>query len=168
MKLVKGPVNNSLQDTRSMMLYVGGSYDTVNYRLSYRKSESGTLAYQSFEGNGKAIFEPFQSYLSLSASERYNKYDASSSSVGYGENNAQLTVTYIKNIQSNMRLNVQANVLDIRSDLRGSSDSLSLQATYQIELNRVLINLSLQTAWSIIKDARSRDDAAHIDITRYF
>ena len=166
--LISGPVTNSLQDTRSMTLYVSGRYDIFNYRLSYRDVTSGNQAYQSLEGMGRAAWNTSNSSVTLMARDRYNKYDANSSSVGYSENSAELSALYQRNILSYMRLNVQANVIDLRSDLRDTKDTLSLLASYSIQMNKTAIIMSGQTVWSFYNGGTTRDDSFHLDITRYF
>lgn len=166
--VISGPAKNSLRDSRSMMLYVSGRHDIFNYRLSYRDVVSGNQAYQAIEGSGRARWDSYNSSFSLMARDRYYMYDTNSATVGYSENTAELSASYIRNILTNMKLSVQTNVLDIRSELRGAKDSLSLQSTYLIILNKTTITMSGQTAWTLYNGGISRDDSVHIDITRNF
>jgi hypothetical protein len=166
--VISGPAKNSLRDSRSMMLYVSGRHAMFNYRLSYRNVVSGDQSYQAIEGTGRASWDTYNSSFSLVARDRYYLYGANPSTAGYSENSAELSVSYLRNIMTNMKLTVQTNVLDTRSELRGAKDSLSLRAGYIIMLNKTTITMSGQTAWMLYNGGTTRDDSAHVDITRYF
>ena len=165
--LIKGPESNSLEGSRSMTLYVSGSYDIFTGRFNYRNEVSGSLATQTFEGNVAANWQTSKSLISLVANDIYSKYDATATSVAYSENTANATFSYERNVLTG-RLTLQGSVIDTRSELRPTKDSLALTAKYQITLNMVIINLSGQTAWIFNGSGTSRNDSAHIDFTRYF
>jgi hypothetical protein len=166
--VISGPANNSLRGSRSTTLYASGRHDIFNYRLAYRNVETGNQSYQAIEGNGRANWNTYNSTFSLDARNRYYLYDATPVNEGYSENSAEVTAAYVRNILTNMKFTLQANFIDSRSDLRGAKDSLSLQSSYSIMLNKTYITMSGQTAWTFYNGGIWRDDSLHIDLTRYF
>jgi hypothetical protein len=166
--VISGPVVNTLQDSRSLMLYVGGNYDTSSVRFSYRSEVSGNLSSKSYEGNISTHWQTTNGTISLTARDSYNTYDATLTSVAYWDNNADMTISYSRNIMANTMLTLQGNANDSRYELQTTKDSLSLRANCQITLNMVSINLSGQTYWIFDQNGTSRNDSFHIDLTRYF
>ncbi len=166
--LINGPATNSLQSSRSMLLYAGGIYDNYDYRLSYQNAVSGNLSYQTYEVNGSARRETSESLLYLVLRNNFNKYEGTSTSVAYRENTTDLTVSYVRNILTYAKLTLRATANDMRSDLQPAKDSLSLMANCLIIINMITINLNGQAAWIFDTNGTTRNDTFHIDITRYF
>ena len=166
--LISGPALNSLQDSRSLMLYVGGNYDTTTTRLSYRNEISGNLTSQSYEGNISTSWQTANAAISLSARDSYNIFDSALTSQAYWDNNADMSISYTRSIMANTKLTLLGTANDSRSELQPTKDSLSLRANCQITLNRVYINLSGQTYWIFDTNGTARNDSFHVDLTRYF
>jgi hypothetical protein len=166
--LIKGPATNSLQGSQSMMLYAGGYYDRFTGRLSYQKQISGSLTSQSYGGEVTTNWQTDKSTISLSARDSFATYDATSTAAASWDNNADMSVSYQRNILANTTLSLQGNVNDSRSKLNSSKDSFSLRANSQVQLNKVSISLSGQTSWVLDKSGTSRNDSFHIDLSRYF
>jgi hypothetical protein len=165
--LINGPETNSLQDSRSLLLYVSGNRDNYTGRLSYRNEVAGVLTTQSFEASGTANWQTANSLISLVARDAYSIFD-STTSASYKENTADVTLSYSRSIMSNARLTMQGNAVDLRSELRPTKDTLSLQAKVVIVLNMVTINMTGQTILVIEPNNTTRNDSIHIDLTRYF
>jgi len=165
-------LNNTLRTSRMMMAYAGSRHDRYDYRITFRDFMSDGHGYWSVEGTGRANWSSSSSAFSLTARNLYSKYDAYATDVGYGENMADVSLSYSRNILSNMKVNLMANVLDIRSDLKGASDSMSFRAVYKVVLNKTIITMSGKTVWSLYNkgtiNREIRDDAVQVEISRNF
>ena len=158
--------NNGFRNSHSMMLYASRNLENFDYRISYQSAVSGTLTYQGIEGNVRAIWDSSDYSLTLTARDRYNTYDATPTSVGYSENMAECSLSYLRNLLSNMNMSVQTNINDSRSDLRSTRDSISLRAKLRIVFKKLYINLSGQSIWTYENGGMTRDDSVHFDILR--
>lgn len=167
-KVISGPANNSLQGSRSLMLYVSGYYDNFSTQISYLNDATGNQVYQSYEGELTAQLQTDFASLSLTAHDTYSLYDASLKSAAYRENNASVSLSVSKNFLSNIRLTLNANANDARSEIGSARESVSLRGNCQYSLNMISINLSGQTSWVFTTNGTSRNDTLHADLTRYF
>lgn len=159
---------NSLGRSRSMSVYAGGRYENYNGRITFRDVVNEKLAYRSLEGRGMATWRFGPSTFSLTSRDRYYQYDATASAAGYGENVADISLSYSRNILLNMKLNILANALDIRSDAKKTRDSMSLRAIYRIALNKSVLTLSGQSVWLLFNGGVTRDNALQVDFSRTF
>ncbi|MEI6827846.1 MAG: hypothetical protein WCK54_19820 [Desulfuromonadales bacterium] len=166
--LIKGPALNSLQDSRSMVLYVTGAYDSLSGRFSYRNETTGSLTFQTVEGNVSAHVQTDKSLISCSVTDGYTIYGGTPTFRAYRENNAFLTASYTRNITANARFTLQGDFNDLRSELRPAKDSLSFLIRGQILLNMVTINMYGMSAWVFNDSSTTRNDIFHVDFTRYF
>lgn len=167
-KLIGGPVENSLQDSSSLMLYVGGDYDNFSCRFSYLNEETGGLKYQTFEGNSSTRLQTSRSTLALTASDSYTLYDASSTSAAYRENSAVVSASYSRNMILNSQFTLSGTLSDLRSELRSATESLSLRANYRISINAFTITLYALSTWVFDSYGTTRSDSFHAGLTKYF
>lgn len=167
-KIISGPTNNSLQDSRSLSLHVGGNYDSLSVRVSYSNETTGDQVYQSYEGELSAELPTDFASISLTAHDNYNIYGASEKFAAYRENTAALSLSLSKNILSNMTLSLSGSASDSRSELQPATNSLSLRVSSQYSLNLISINLFGQSSWNFNTNGTTRNDSVHADLTRYF
>ena len=168
MSLISGPSQNSLRDSSIKQLYFTGVVSPYNYRISYTNSMVGQLAAQAFEASGQFIRNFSMLALSVLASERYSLYGATSTVAAYAENTTTGSVGIVRNISSNMRMTLSANVLDDRSGQRSPRDIASLTGSLHYWLNKITIGLDGKTAWTFSGGTTSRDDTVNMNISRYF
>jgi hypothetical protein len=166
--LVSGPTTNSLQGSRSMMLYVTGNYDIFTSRFSYRNDAMGRQTVQSFDGNGSTSWQASNSSISLSIHNSYTINSDALTSVEYRENSSDFSMLYSRSLKSNGKFTLQGALFDQRSEIRSAKDSISIRANYMISLNRFTVNMSGQTIWIFETNSTTRNDSVHIDVSRYF
>lgn len=166
--VISGPALNSLQNSRSLSLYISGNYNPYFASFAYRNLVVGDLTSQAFEGNVMAHWQTANANFSLTARDTYNVYDATLNSVAYWDNNADMTISYSRYLMSNTMLTLQGNANDSRAELQPTKDSLSLRVNSQTVFNKITINLNGQTAWIFDQNGTTRNDSVHVDLTRYF
>ncbi|HIJ97179.1 MAG TPA: hypothetical protein HPP94_15870 [Desulfuromonadales bacterium] len=166
--LIHGPEDNGLKGSQTMTFFVGSNYNTTTTRFSYRKATTGDFRTQTLEGSGSTSFSTGRALISIGLQNSYNMYGATLTASGYRENLANATLSYSRDILQTLKLVIDGNVNDVRSEIKPAKDSLSLRAKVQSAWNMFTINLTGQTVWIFETSSTSRNDSLHIDFSRYF
>ena len=161
-------VHDIQDNSRSAMLYLGGKYDTLNYRISFHDAVSRGQGYRGADATATLLWDPGTALINLVLRDRYYIYDASQTASRNSENSGEVSLSYLKNVSMNSRLTLLTTFADLRSDSKGAVDSLSLRAVYLVQMNNSTITVSGQSAWSFSNGKTIRDDYLHVDFVRYF
>ncbi|MBJ6727268.1 hypothetical protein [Geomesophilobacter sediminis] len=168
LSLISGPPNNSLRNSRNILVYLNGEIQPLTYRVAASQNQLGDLTSRTFEGSGQYFKEEGNARYTVVGSDRYVSYDATSTTRSYGENTASCSVGGMRQLNPYARFTVAANAYDTRSDIRSPKDIVSLRGTLLIVVNRMSLTVDGQTSWSFSGGIVTRENTASVQLLRYF
>jgi hypothetical protein len=136
--------------------------------VAYYDTRVGDLTTHALEGTAQVQTVLGNGLLTLLGRERYNMYGSTPTAAARTENQLEASVGYARLLGGFMRVTMQANALDIRSQRRNPRDIFSLRASLLIPINKLTVSLTGQTGWTVSGGVITRDDTLNVVVTRYF